>query len=87
MAGPHHVRKIENGYPMFSPEDYFEYFKAHNVTDVVRLNKKVQTRDYLLPIDTLMTTYRHTTHRGSQPAASTTTSSTSSTAAHPTTTS
>ena len=26
---------------MFSPEDYFEYFKAHNVTDVVRLNKKV----------------------------------------------
>ena len=41
MAGPHHVRKIENGYPMFSPEDYFEYFKAHNVTDVVRLNKKV----------------------------------------------
>ena len=28
-------------YPMFAPDDYFEYFKAHSITDIVRLNNKV----------------------------------------------
>ena len=41
FAGPHQVHKVQNGYPMFAPEDYFAYFKATNVTDIVRLNNKV----------------------------------------------
>jgi len=41
FAGPHEKRKIENGYPLHSPESYFEYFKKHNVRTVVRLNKKM----------------------------------------------
>ncbi len=43
FAGPHNVRKVENGYPQFAPDDYCDYFKSHNVTDIVRLNKKVQS--------------------------------------------
>lgn len=29
------------GYPLHSPESYFPYFRKHNVTTIVRLNKKV----------------------------------------------
>ena len=29
------------GYPLHSPESYFDYFKKHNVTTVIRLNKKL----------------------------------------------
>lgn len=29
------------GYPLHAPEAYFPYFKKHNVTAVVRLNKKI----------------------------------------------
>lgn len=28
-------------YPLHTPEAYFSYFCQHNVTDVVRLNKKI----------------------------------------------
>nr|XP_044994531.1 dual specificity protein phosphatase CDC14A isoform X2 [Jaculus jaculus] len=41
FSGPHPKSKIENGYPLHAPEAYFPYFKKHNVTAVVRLNKKV----------------------------------------------
>lgn len=30
-----------SGYPLHAPEVYFSYFRQHNVTDVVRLNKKI----------------------------------------------
>lgn len=39
--GPHSKTKIENGYPLHSPESYFPYFRKHNVTTIVRLNKKM----------------------------------------------
>lgn len=29
------------GYPLHAPEAYFPYFRKHNVTTVVRLNKKI----------------------------------------------
>lgn len=29
------------GYPLHSPESYFSYFRKHNVTAVIRLNKKL----------------------------------------------
>lgn len=29
------------GYPLHAPEAYFPYFRKHNVTAVVRLNKKI----------------------------------------------
>ena len=41
FCGPHPHSKIENGYPLHSPESYFPYFRLHNVTCVVRLNKKI----------------------------------------------
>ncbi|XP_036409791.1 dual specificity protein phosphatase CDC14AB-like [Megalops cyprinoides] len=41
FSGPHSKSKIENGYPLHAPEAYFPYFRKHNVTTVVRLNKKV----------------------------------------------
>ncbi|XP_035276319.1 dual specificity protein phosphatase CDC14AB-like isoform X2 [Anguilla anguilla] len=40
FSGPHSKSKIENGYPLHSPEAYFPYFRQHGVTAVVRLNKK-----------------------------------------------
>lgn len=39
--GPHSTTKLENGYPLHAPEAYFPYFKQHNVTTIVRLNKKM----------------------------------------------
>ncbi|XP_023438340.2 dual specificity protein phosphatase CDC14A isoform X3 [Dasypus novemcinctus] len=41
FSGPHPKTKIENGYPLHAPEAYFPYFKKHNVTAIVRLNKKI----------------------------------------------
>jgi protein-tyrosine phosphatase len=41
FCGPHPHSQIENGYPLHSPESYFPYFRLHNVTCVVRLNKKI----------------------------------------------
>lgn len=41
FSGPHPKSKVENGYPLHAPEAYFPYFRKHNVTSVVRLNKKI----------------------------------------------
>ncbi|XP_016317733.1 dual specificity protein phosphatase CDC14AB isoform X2 [Sinocyclocheilus anshuiensis] len=41
FSGPHPKSKIENGYPLHAPEAYFPYFRKHNVTNIVRLNKKI----------------------------------------------
>ncbi|XP_041791529.1 dual specificity protein phosphatase CDC14AB isoform X1 [Chelmon rostratus] len=41
FSGPHPKTKVENGYPLHSPEAYFPYFRKHNVTAVIRLNKKI----------------------------------------------
>lgn len=30
-----------SGYPLHAPEAYFPYFRKHNVTTIVRLNKKI----------------------------------------------
>ncbi|ELT93207.1 hypothetical protein CAPTEDRAFT_183824 [Capitella teleta] len=41
FCGPHPKSKIENGYPLHAPEAYFPYFRRHNVTTIIRLNKKI----------------------------------------------
>ncbi|XP_023834703.1 dual specificity protein phosphatase CDC14C isoform X2 [Salvelinus sp. IW2-2015] len=41
FSGPHPKSKIENGYPLHAPEAYFPYFRKHNITAIVRLNKKM----------------------------------------------
>nr|XP_035925417.1 dual specificity protein phosphatase CDC14A isoform X3 [Halichoerus grypus] len=42
FSGPHPKAKLKMvGYPLHAPEAYFPYFKKHNVTAVVRLNKKI----------------------------------------------
>ncbi|XP_030630119.1 cell division cycle 14Aa [Chanos chanos] len=41
FSGPHPKSKVENGYPFHAPEAYFPYFRQHNVTDIVRLNRKI----------------------------------------------
>ncbi|XP_069029408.1 dual specificity protein phosphatase CDC14AB-like [Embiotoca jacksoni] len=41
FSSPHPRSKIENGYPLHSPEAYFAYFDHNNVTAVVRLNRKL----------------------------------------------
>eukprot|EP00118_Oscarella_pearsei_P000213 m.4439 g.4439 ORF g.4439 m.4439 type:complete len:502 (+) comp10733_c0_seq2:52-1557(+) len=41
FSGPHNRSRIENGYPLHSPETYSDYFRRHGVTCVVRLNKKM----------------------------------------------
>ncbi|XP_041357270.1 dual specificity protein phosphatase CDC14A-like isoform X1 [Gigantopelta aegis] len=41
FCGPHPKSKIENGYPLHAPEAYFPYFRKHNVTTIIRLNKKI----------------------------------------------
>ncbi|XP_075218023.1 dual specificity protein phosphatase CDC14C-like isoform X2 [Lycorma delicatula] len=41
FCGPHSKSKIENGYPLHSPESYFAYFRKNNVSTVIRLNKKI----------------------------------------------
>jgi cell division cycle 14 len=32
---------VLKGYPLHSPESYFEYFKVRNVSTIIRLNKKI----------------------------------------------
>lgn len=41
FCGPHGKSRIENGYPLHSPESYFTYFRQNNVTTIIRLNKKM----------------------------------------------
>lgn len=41
FCGPHEKSVVENGYPYHSPEVYFEYFREHNVTTIVRLNTRM----------------------------------------------
>ncbi|XP_030809266.1 dual specificity protein phosphatase CDC14A [Camarhynchus parvulus] len=41
FSGPHPKSKLENGYPLHAPEAYFPYFKKHNISTVIRLNKKI----------------------------------------------
>uniref|UniRef100_A0A3P9P346 protein-tyrosine-phosphatase n=1 Tax=Poecilia reticulata TaxID=8081 RepID=A0A3P9P346_POERE len=41
FSSPHARNRVENGYPLHGPEAYFEFFSQNNVTDVVRLNKKL----------------------------------------------
>ncbi|XP_008334251.1 dual specificity protein phosphatase CDC14B isoform X2 [Cynoglossus semilaevis] len=41
FSGPHPKSKIENGYPLHAPEAYIPYFRKHNITTIVRLNKKM----------------------------------------------
>ncbi|KAM4640739.1 dual specificity protein phosphatase CDC14A isoform 2-T2 [Discoglossus pictus] len=41
FSGPHPKSKVENGYPLHSPEAYFPYFRKHNVSTIIRLNKKI----------------------------------------------
>ena len=41
FAGPHNKSCIENGYPLHAPDYYFPYFRVHNVTTIVRLNKRM----------------------------------------------
>ncbi|XP_060777521.1 cell division cycle 14Aa isoform X1 [Neoarius graeffei] len=41
FSGPHPKSKIENGFPLHAPEEYFPYFRQHDVSDVVRLNGKM----------------------------------------------
>jgi len=41
FCGPHPKSKIDNGYPLHAPEAYFPYFRKHNVSSIVRLNKKI----------------------------------------------
>ncbi|XP_014664776.1 PREDICTED: dual specificity protein phosphatase CDC14A-like [Priapulus caudatus] len=41
FCGPHSQTRMEYGYPLHAPEAYFTYFRKHNVTHIVRLNKKM----------------------------------------------
>ncbi|XP_037071043.1 dual specificity protein phosphatase CDC14AB-like [Pollicipes pollicipes] len=41
FCGPHSRARVENGYTLHAPETYFPYFQRHNVTTIVRLNKKI----------------------------------------------
>ncbi|XP_031788244.1 dual specificity protein phosphatase CDC14C isoform X2 [Nasonia vitripennis] len=40
FCGPHSNNQFEFGYMLHAPESYFKYFRRHNVTTIVRLNKK-----------------------------------------------
>ena len=44
FSGPAATRAEYYGYRAPVPEDYIDYFKAHNIQAVVRLNKKVYDR-------------------------------------------
>lgn len=41
FCGPHPKSKLEKGCVCHGPESYVDYFRNHNVTTVVRLNKKM----------------------------------------------
>ncbi|XP_072452982.1 dual specificity protein phosphatase CDC14B isoform X9 [Notamacropus eugenii] len=40
FCGPHPRSRLESGYHYHTPEAYVPYFKRHNVTTIIRLNKK-----------------------------------------------
>ncbi|KAJ8681837.1 hypothetical protein QAD02_017629 [Eretmocerus hayati] len=40
FCGPHANSHYDDGYMLHAPESYFKYFRRHNVTTIVRLNKK-----------------------------------------------
>ncbi|XP_058127188.1 dual specificity protein phosphatase CDC14C isoform X1 [Anopheles coustani] len=47
FCGPQNESRIENGVLIHGPDAYFDYFKRHNVTAVVRLNmKKYDARSF-----------------------------------------
>ncbi|KAM3720039.1 Tyrosine-protein phosphatase cdc-14 [Dirofilaria immitis] len=41
FCGPHNKSVVENGYPYHAPEVYFDYFRAHNISTIIRLNKRM----------------------------------------------
>ncbi|VDK66842.1 unnamed protein product [Anisakis simplex] len=41
FCGPHNKSVVENGYPYHAPEVYFEYFRLHNISTIIRLNKRM----------------------------------------------
>ncbi|XP_040844798.1 dual specificity protein phosphatase CDC14B isoform X3 [Ochotona curzoniae] len=41
FCGPHARSRLESGYHQHSPETYIPYFKNHNVSTVIRLNKRM----------------------------------------------
>ncbi|RXG70403.1 Dual specificity protein phosphatase CDC14A [Armadillidium vulgare] len=41
FCGPHSESKVKNGYTLHAPETYFQYFRTHNITTIIRLNKKL----------------------------------------------
>jgi len=45
FAGPHNERRLDRGYPLLAPEDYFDYFKRGGVTDIVRLNNPLYDKE------------------------------------------
>ncbi|XP_006902258.1 PREDICTED: dual specificity protein phosphatase CDC14B [Elephantulus edwardii] len=41
FCGPHTRTRLESGYHQHSPDTYIPYFKNHNVTTIIRLNKRM----------------------------------------------
>ncbi|XP_038415202.1 dual specificity protein phosphatase CDC14B isoform X21 [Canis lupus familiaris] len=41
FCGPHSRTRLESGYHQHSPEAYIPYFKNHNVSTIIRLNKRM----------------------------------------------
>ncbi|XP_073908641.1 dual specificity protein phosphatase CDC14B isoform X1 [Castor canadensis] len=41
FCGPHSRSRLKSGYHQHSPETYIPYFKRHNVTTIIRLNKRM----------------------------------------------
>ncbi|MFH4975228.1 hypothetical protein AB6A40_001937 [Gnathostoma spinigerum] len=41
FCGPHNKSVVEGGYPYHAPEVYFDYFKEHNISTIIRLNKRM----------------------------------------------
>nr|XP_039330961.1 dual specificity protein phosphatase CDC14B isoform X3 [Saimiri boliviensis boliviensis] len=41
FCGPHSRSRLESGYHQHSPDTYIQYFKNHNVTTIIRLNKRM----------------------------------------------
>ncbi|XP_023559734.1 dual specificity protein phosphatase CDC14B isoform X1 [Octodon degus] len=41
FCGPHSRSRLESGYHQHCPETYIPYFKSHNVTTIIRLNKRM----------------------------------------------
>ncbi|KAK0394998.1 hypothetical protein QR680_001054 [Steinernema hermaphroditum] len=41
FCGPHNKSYIDSGYLYHAPETYFDYFHEHNITTIIRLNRKI----------------------------------------------